>query len=458
VSCALLVLVYATQWLAGRLVLVALDGEPRAASGRLARALLLGPAAITVQMLLMDAAGVRFALPALLLPWWIAGAWVLLRRRAARPGPAAPGGAWHSAALLLALLIFAFTLAGGLAVPVHSSDAMNNFALLARVYQTHGSLAPEAVRALAVPAHVDYPPLVALNEAALFLGTRGDLGLGIKPFFALAQLALLLLVIEACFEALAPRAAALAAAFAMLVPLPAQMAIDGYPDVLLCACVLLLALQGRALLRRPSARGALLYAACAATCALIKFEGLALALAAAPLPWLVARRSRGAAVGEPALLAAPATAAVLLTLLVALAWPLHLAATHLGDAPGLSAAWHDVPRALQRAPAAAWALLQQTWAADNLGQHEWGLFWPACVLAAAVGLLRVRSRRAVAVPASLLLAHLLACVAAIALSPAELDWQVGTAGPRLLLHAAPWALLAALAALAPASAPAHATS
>ena len=450
---ALLLLVYATQLIAGCVVLRALDPTTRPASERLARALLLGPAAIAVQMLLLDAAGLRWSLGLLLSPWWILGAWALWRRRAAGKAPAGdapPADRWRTAALLLALLLFGLALVGGQALPVHTTDAMNNFALLARVYQTHGSLAPEAVRALQVPGHVDYPPLVPLNEAALFLGASGDLGLAIKPFFALAQLALLLLVVEACWQALRGRGAALAAAFAMLVPMPGLMALGGYADTHVCAAVLLVALQGRELLRRPTPRGALLYAACVGTCALVKFEGLALALPAALLPWLVALRTRGA---EASLRAGPATAAVALALLVALAWPLHLLLHALGDPPGVGAGWHDLGRALQRWPIVARSLLGLIWSDDDGGRLLWGLSWPVGLALAAFGLLRRSTWRAVAVPAVLLLAHLGFYVTVLALSPFDLGWHVGTAGPRFLLHAAPWLLLAALAALEPRTEP-----
>jgi hypothetical protein len=456
-SLALLLLVYATQWLAGRLVLGALDTGLRPASGRLARALLLGPTALAVQMLLLDALGLRFSLALLLAPWWLAGGWLEWQRRRQRAGAGAtiravpvpaPGGAWRAGALGLALLLFALTLAGGLQRPVHTTDAMNNFALVARVYATQGSLAPEAVKALTVQGHVDYPPLVALNEAALFLAGSEDPGLAIKPFFALGLLALLLLVIEACFAALRPRTAAMAAAFTMLLPLPALMAIDGYPDVLLCAAVLLLALQGRELLAAPSLRAGLLYASCVACCGLLKFEGLALALPAALLPWLACLRSKRDA-GE-GLRAGAATAAVALALLLCLIWPLHLARHSLGHPPGVGAAWHDLPRALERWPGVARAMLMLTAASEMEGGWVWGLFWPVAVALLLAGLLQRETRRAVALPAALLLVHLAFYVTVLALSPFDLEWHVGTAGPRFLMHVEPWALLAALAALGPA--------
>ena len=68
--------VYATQLVAGLVVVRALAYEG-SASGRVARALLLGPAAITVQCLLYDLLSLPFTLLLVLLPWWIAAAVVV---------------------------------------------------------------------------------------------------------------------------------------------------------------------------------------------------------------------------------------------------------------------------------------------------------------------------------------------------------------------------------------------
>src|SRR6185436_1564965 len=78
------------------------------------------------------------------------------------------------------------------------------------------------------------------------------------------------------------------AAFALLSPFLAMQAMEGYADLRLTASVLLLALQGVELWRARTARAALLFGLCAAACALTKFEGLAIALIAAPLPLLLA--------------------------------------------------------------------------------------------------------------------------------------------------------------------------
>jgi hypothetical protein len=145
---------------------------------------------------------------------------------------------------------------------------------------------------------------------------------------------------------------------------------------------------------------------------------------------------------------------VILALLIAVAWPLHLALHALGDPPGVGAAWHDLGRAAQRWPAVARAMLGLIWSDDEGGRLLWGLYWPVSAALIAGGLLRGATRRAVAVPAVLLLAHLAFYVSVLALSPFDLVWHVGTAGPRFLLHAAPWALLAALAALQAPPAPA----
>jgi len=471
----LILLVYATQAVAGGLLLAAIDrGTARRFSERLSRALLLGPAALAVQMLLLDAAGVRFSLPAVLAPWWFAIAVMTAaaaRRRGSRPpSGAAPGlqapsaatvtretGASGSSRLRLAVLGLAGVLAlisfsQGLLLPVHTTDAMHNFAIVARVFETHGSLAPGALAELQFAGHTDYPPLVPLNEALLFLAAGDARALAIKPFFALAHLALLLLVAEACFRALPPRRAAALAAFAMLTPFFGMQATEGYADLRLAASTLLLALAGWQLQRAPSARRAVLFAACAASCALTKFEGLAIALAAAPLPLLLAARSARSArsagsTGHGATWRAALTATALL-LALSLAWPAHLATREAGGAPLAGAEWHDVSRAAERWPGAVRGLLALMVSPDGNGNPSWGLLWIVAGALGAWALLTVGRRRALAPWLALFAAHFALYATVLALSPSELDWHVNTAGPRLLLHLVPWALLAAIAAVA----------
>ena len=163
----LVALVYATQGLAGDLVGRALGGARPARLERLAQALLLGPAAIALQMMLLSLLSIPFSLPVVLGPWWLAAAVVWRRsRRAAGPmaavAPAVPSraGARATAVLVsLALLLFAVLVWIGLRTPVFDSDPLNNFAFPARLFETHRSLAGDVIADLRAVGHLEYPPL-----------------------------------------------------------------------------------------------------------------------------------------------------------------------------------------------------------------------------------------------------------------------------------------------------------
>jgi hypothetical protein len=341
--------VYATQGLAGALLGRALEAPdaPHAATERLARALLLGPLALTIQMLCFAALGLPFGVASLTLPWWlIAGAvtWRANRdaQAAGRPAPRPPGGGARTAVIVLAGVLVVSSLVVGLQMPVHTGDAMNNYAVNARVFETQRGLAPETLAALAVPGHTENPPLVALNEALIFLAAGPARAWAIKPFFTLAYAALLLLVIEACFRELDARHAVPVALLAMLTPIWASQASDGYADLRLTAGVLLLALEGRALWRARATRALPAFIAAALVCAATKHEGVALAGLACGLPLLAAVRRR--------LRPRAATAAIVATLALALAWPLYAARTASMPLPLMEPLWHDVGRALGRLP------------------------------------------------------------------------------------------------------------
>lgn len=442
---AAVALVYATQLVAGWLVLGVLRPPPPGRSAwrdprRWSRALLIGPALIALQMLALDALGLRFHLGLILLPWWIPALLAWGARRTDRTGrltPPDPGPPLPVAArcvLALVLLLFGVALVAGLWMPVHTGDAMNQFALNARVFETHGGLAPEALRSLAMPGHVEYPPLVSLNEALLFLAGGPARALVIKPFFALAFLAWMLLVVEACFALLPAALATLLALVALLAPAAALSATEGYADLRLAATVLLLGLAGRALWLRPGRRRLLLFALCAVACALTKLEGIAVGLAAAALPALLAARRR---------LPAGETALVLLVMLaLVLAWPTYAHVHELGQTALVGAEWHDAASGLARLPGVLGTMLLMM-VDVGITERHWGVFW-LLTLALALWALRRPDRRP-AVSTALLCgaAQLLLYASVLSLTPADLEWHVTTAAPRLLMHVAPWALLAA---------------
>jgi hypothetical protein len=449
---AAVVLVSATQGLAGALALRALDrpGAQRTATERLARALLLGPLALAAQMLCMAAAGIPFGVAAIAAPWWLLAAGVVWSaRRRAGAGPAAdaaadaarppPSGGARAAVLVLVLALTLLSLGLGLHTPVHTADAMNNYAVNARVYETQRGLAPEALDALVLPGHTENPPLVALNEALIFLAAGPARAWAIKPFFALAYAALLLLVIEACWRELPARRALPVALVALLTPIWASQSTDGYADLRLTAGVLLLALEGRALWRAPSARGLPLFVAAALACAAVKHEGVALAGLACGWPLLLAARRL-----VPAR-AAAASIAVLAALTVA--WPLYAMRTASMPLPLAQPAWYDIGRAFARLPEVLARLADLMLATDGRGHLFWGVSWPAAGALALWGLL-LGGRRAAVLPLLVLLAaHTALYVAVFALTPEDLTWQMDTAGARLVMHLSPWALLAAVAAL-----------
>ena len=179
--------VYLTQVLAGLVVVELLRGDTRARRGRFARALLLGPAAIALELLGFHALGVPITLPFALAPWWLAGA-VFARRLYRRSEGSAPP---RFERVLVGGAVAAFTLLllQGARFPVYRGDEVNNFAINARVFEVNRSLAPEALNGLIEGGHPEYPPLVALNEALAFQAEGEALGFGAKPFFALAWLA-----------------------------------------------------------------------------------------------------------------------------------------------------------------------------------------------------------------------------------------------------------------------------
>ena len=444
---AAVALVYATQLVAGWLVLGLLRPPPAGRRTwrdprRWSRALLLGPALVALQMLALDALGLRFHLGLIVLPWWIPAllAWGARLPRQARapspipPDPAPPLPAAARWLLGLVVLLFGGALVAGLWMPVHTGDAMNQFALNARVFETHGGLAPQALKSLAIPGHVEYPPLVSLNEALLFLAGGPARALVIKPFFALAFLAWMLLVVEACFALLPVGLATTLALVALLAPAAALSATEGYADLRLAATVLLLGLAGRALWLRPGRRRLLLYALCAVACALTKLEGIAVGLAAAVLPALLAARRRLPA-GEAALV-------LLVMLALVLAWPVYAHVHALGRPALVGAEWHDAGIGLTRLPGVLSTMLLMMVDIGIIERH-WGVFWLVS-LALALWALRRPDRRT-AVSAALLCgaAQLLIYATVLSLTPADLEWHVTTAAPRLLMHVAPWALLAA---------------
>ena len=440
-SVLLLIAVHATQLLAGWMLLAVLAPEH---TGRwisaLPRALLIGPLLLALEMLLLSALGVPLSLPVVLLPWW-AGAALLLRRR--RPAPAVPevSGRAHLAALALATALGATALASGLAQPLVSGDGMTNAALSARVFETQRAVDLDAVERLRAEVNSRYPPLLALNEALLFLAAGDERVWLVKPYFALMLLALLLLLVEACFTRLPPERALPAALLLLLTPVLAAGGTTGYLDELFAAEVLLLALCADELRLAPTRRHALLLAAAGAACALTKPHGVLPALLA--VAWLAVLVARRRLAPRDAI---PAVAALLA---LALVWPAHLAGHTLRSPAALIPDFSDPVAALGRTLQALGYGLTIVLPLDAERFHVWGLTWLVGLPLAAVALARRATRWHVAPWLVAGAVQFVAGAVVVAVLPLDFEWALGTGTGRWMIHLLPWLVLAALPALAP---------
>jgi hypothetical protein len=445
----LVALVYATQGLAGDLVGRALGGARPARLERLAQALLLGPAAIALQMMLLSLLSIPFSLPVVLGPWWLAAAVVWRRsRRAAGPmaavAPTAPSraSARPTAVLVsLVLLLFAVLVWIGLRTPVFDSDPLNNFAFPARLFETHRSLAGDVIADLRAVGHLEYPPLVALNEALVFMAAGPERLRAVMPFFALPWLALQLLVLSAACRRLRWELAVPLSLLALLVPEAFALGTVGLADLRLAATVLLLATTGAALLRQPGGPQAARFAAAAIACALTKIEGLSLAVAAAIVfvPALTVRRRLSLRAGAAAELATLAAAAL---------WPLYLAAhgATIGSLdPGAVRA--SSSGLLERFGQAARGFFAFA-LSSPVASRFYGPLWQLAVLAAIVGLARRAARRETCALLVALAAHVGLYCLLLAQASQPVEWTLQAAGLRLLTHTIAWPLLLLVAALA----------
>ncbi|RKY18974.1 MAG: hypothetical protein DRQ55_11925 [Planctomycetota bacterium] len=406
---------------------------PPGRAGLLARVLLLGPLGITLSMLALHLAGLRFSLAAICVPWWLA-ALVFRRELWATLKPAAACRSVPRRVLLvLAGGLFALALVVGLRTPVYSGDGLDNVALAARVFETSGSFDFELLARLPGVGGTSYPPLVAANEALVFMASGEQRARDIKPLFALAWLAYLLLVIELAFRHLPPRHAWLAALPFLTLPLAGSHAVIGYTDLHLTALLLLLCLE----LRDPVA-----LALVAGACALTKNEGLVVAGASGlmlllPGPWLRSGARSSAR-----------TLAVALCLLIPLAsaWPLlkawhGLHSVHM-QAGGELSLGELLPRLSNIARAFGARLISS-------GQARYSVHAPLALLTAGLALAAARARGCGALLCWLgvFVAHVGLYAAVLVRHPLGSDWQLNVAAGRLMLHTTPWLLLLLLLSL-----------
>ncbi len=433
---ALVLAVYATQVVAGLCVVGLVRPVELRPGERFARALLFGPAALAVQMFAYHHLGLPFRLELVLPPWWFG--LLLLRRRAfgASTGSRGPPGRRLVAAF--AAVLFGASLVQGLLVPLYWGDGLENFAVVARVFETEGSLAPAELLNEIDARHVEYPPLLASNEALLFLAAGDARSLAIEPFFALAGLALWLLVIELAYRRLPPRWAAPVATLFVAWPVGYLHATWGFADLRLTGALLLVIVEAERMLERGNFGSAISAALALGACAWTKNEGIALAVLALPVLAYLMRR---AGAGRAAI-----AFAVLLVGVLTAAWPLFRIAHGIEDAYWSGAASSSAFGRLARVGAVLARFRGLPFARDTAGHLEWGCLWPVGALLVAVGLALSRRRRRIAFALALLGAQVLVYTVALALTPQPFEWHLDTAAARLWMHTQPLFLLTVCAA------------
>lgn len=264
----------ATTWLAGALGLaILLRRDPRSWT-HFAQALILGPLLLAVEMLLFGAFGLPLSLPVVLLPWWPAAAFAAWRlgghslQRGTSVPPLLVGIAWAA---------FAAVLWAGLGRPITGGDPADNFAVFARVVASAQQLDFARLQAGQLAGHLEYPPLVMLNEALYFQASALFGASTVKAFFALQYLGVALLFASVCRRA-EPRLAGLLLLVAFLLqPDLIFFGTSGFAELPLIAAFAWLLYEACALFlgQERSAEG-LALALPALVCALAKNEGLML--------------------------------------------------------------------------------------------------------------------------------------------------------------------------------------
>lgn len=421
---------YLTQMLAGWLGWRLLGGGATSRAVAAGAALIVGPGLVTVQMVAYHALGVPFAVLWLALPWW-GGlvAWRLWGSAPPAPRRDADAGV-HRRAVVVAVVATVLTLAiaaQAFSLPIHDGDEVNNFALFAKVFGSLGSLAPARLSTLMEPGHVEYPHLVALNQAWLFAldadsapwTARGFEVLGAVAFFAVGAGAFSLATwagVAGCIVCLAS-------------PAVLHVAV-GFFDVRLLATFVLLGQQAPHVLAGHDRAAPLRYALVLGTAALTKNEGLAVAGAGTLVLLVAMLRQRTWARG----LAALSLAACLLAL-----WPV--------VRRGLGMSMPYVERAfalpldvlVAQTPRVVAAFARLMFPIDSAGLLHAGLFfWIAAPLALWSAARDVGARWL----CGAWFAHLALYTYVLGIArPGDLDALLGTAAPRLVLHTMAWPLL-----------------
>lgn len=413
----------ATTWLAGAGVLAALTRRDPRSWAHFAQALILGPWLLALELLGFSALGIPIALPYVLAPWWLLVPVLFFRLAALEQSAPAP-----RLGLALALGASAVALWATLGEPMVGGDPAENFGIFARIVAHTGQLDWARLQAGQVVGHLEYPPLLMLNEA-LYFQASGQLGAwAVKSFFAFQFLGLALL-----FVTQRGASAPLALVF-LLQPDLGFFVTHGFAELPLVAAFAWLLVEAAALVATPNKlRAAGAFALAALVLALVKSEGVALALGACAVLLLHARR--------PGL--------ALVVLLGTLLWPLIL---KLGGVEGsfLKALLADFSWSkLARFPAALGAFLSgvfgfERWPLRGAASLSW-----TTLLLLLFAIRRPATRRTASIFLACALAQLLVYSLVFALTPRDFAWHIRTAVDRLSVHFVPWILPAMWLACAP---------
>ena len=420
-------LVVVAQLFAGTMVLRWLCGRAESAAARIACALILGPAILCIELLLMGACFGSASYELIVLPW-VVGGFVWLVRGCARGTLQVrlPHLLGYAGALLLI---------GGvlnLSVPPTHGDPGSNFAGYAKLYAHLGHVDPVAAEGLSIFGHFEYPPLLAANESLFFqIDTEaGSQMLGVM--FALYLVALLLLAWSATGAGASPRVKLVSIGLLILLavqPSTIQFATYAYAELPLVAALLWMLIEVGKLLGRGKARNSQFAGVLLAglTLALTKQEGILLAIAVASvLPLILGWRKAWV----------PLVVATLASV-----WPIRIAALGLESGWLSSAVSEFSIEKLGRVPSAAEALLRETFAYESypaLGFATFAIVALGFALARAVQAKSARGAGLVLIGLGL---HFAVYVLVFSVTSEEFEWHLHTASGRLAYHFIPYFIL-----------------
>jgi len=422
-------LIVVAHLFAGAMVQAWLCGRAESVAARVASSILLGPAILCVELLVLGACFGSVSYELLVLPWILGGfAWLL---RGCVRGTIELRFS-HLLGLACALLFIEGAMS--LSIPPTHGDPGSNFAGFARLYAHLGRVDPVAAEGLSILGHFEYPPLLAANES-LFFQLDDETGarlLGV--LFPVYLVALLLLAWSVLAEGASSRVKLVGAALLLLLalqPSTVEFATYGYAELPLVAALLWMLIELGSVLERGEG-GRRKYAGlllAGLTLALTKQEGILLAI--------------GIAAVAPAVHGLRATWVPIAVAAMASAWPLLILSLGL-DSGWLSDILGDFSfEKLARVPRAAQALFLETFAYASYPGSGFASFAIVTVLLALVRRVQgAPSRRARLALIGLAL-HFFVYALVFTLTAEEFEWHLHTASGRLAFHFLPHFILLA---------------